>query len=66
MTPLIQGKEAVVSGTGGPVGGAVALSISREGAEVSLAGRASAKLDGLAGEIRAADVSRTRAPHRLS
>ena len=59
MTPLLRDKNAVVYGAGGAIGGAVAHAFARACAGVSLAGRTRAKLDGLAGEIRAAGVSRT-------
>ncbi len=58
MTPPLQDKNAVVNGGGGAIGGAVAPAFARGGAEVSPADRTLAKLDGLAGEIRAAGVSR--------
>ena len=54
MTPLLRGKSALFHSGGGQISHAFA----REGAQVSLAGRTLAKLDGLAGEIRAAGVSR--------
>ena len=55
MTPHLQGKSAVVYRGGGQISHAFA----REGAEVSLAGRTLARLDGSAGEIRAAGVPRS-------
>jgi len=51
---LLEGKNAVVYGGGGAVGGAVARAFAREGARVFLAGRTLAKLEAVAGEIRAA------------
>lgn len=51
---LLQGKNAVVYGGGGKIGGAVARTFAREGATVYLAGRTAAALDAVAGEIRAA------------
>lgn len=51
---LLQGKNAVVYGGGGMIGGAVARAFAREGATVHLAGRTAAALDVVAGEIRAA------------
>jgi NAD(P)-dependent dehydrogenase (short-subunit alcohol dehydrogenase family) len=51
---LLQGKNAVVYGGGGMIGGAVARAFAREGATVYLAGRTAAALDAVAGEIRAA------------
>jgi NAD(P)-dependent dehydrogenase (short-subunit alcohol dehydrogenase family) len=51
---LLEGKNAVVYGGGGMIGGAVARAFAREGATVYLAGRTAAMLDAVAGEIRAA------------
>jgi 3-oxoacyl-[acyl-carrier protein] reductase len=50
---LLENKVAVIYGAGGPIGGAVARAFAREGARVFLAGRTKAKLDTVAGEIRA-------------
>src|SRR3954454_709467 len=50
---LLQGKNAVVYGGGGSIGGAVARAFAREGAQVLLAGRTPATLEAVAGEIRA-------------
>jgi 3-oxoacyl-[acyl-carrier protein] reductase len=50
---LLEGKNAIVYGAGG-IGGAVARAFARDGAHVFLASRTAAKLDALAGEIRAA------------
>ncbi len=51
---LLRGKNAVVYGGGGMIGGAVARAFAREGATVHLAVRTAAPLDAVAGEIRAA------------
>jgi NAD(P)-dependent dehydrogenase (short-subunit alcohol dehydrogenase family) len=51
---LLEGKNAVVYGGGGMIGGAVARAFAREGATVHLAGRTAATLDAVAAEIRAA------------
>ena len=51
---LLEGKNAVIYGGGGSVGGAVARSFSREGARVFLAGRTLATLDDVAEEISSA------------
>jgi 3-oxoacyl-[acyl-carrier protein] reductase len=51
---LLEGKNAVVYGAGGSIGGAVARAFAREGARVFLTGRTQAKLDAVADEIRAA------------
>jgi 3-oxoacyl-[acyl-carrier protein] reductase len=51
---LLEGRNAVIYGGGGSVGGAVARAFAREGASVHLAGRTQAKLDAVAEAIRAA------------
>ncbi len=51
---LLDGKNAVIYGAGGPVGGAVARAFAREGAQVHLAGRTRDSLDAVAKEIRSA------------
>jgi NAD(P)-dependent dehydrogenase (short-subunit alcohol dehydrogenase family) len=51
---LLAGKNAVVYGGGGAIGGAVARAFGREGARVFLAGRTAAKLDAIAEDIRSA------------
>ena len=51
---LLEGKNAVIYGAGGSIGGAVAKAFAREGARVFLAGRTKARLDSVADEIRAA------------
>lgn len=51
---LLEGKNAVVYGGGGSIGGAVARAFAREGARVFLAGRTAATLDRVADDIRAA------------
>jgi 3-oxoacyl-[acyl-carrier protein] reductase len=51
---LLEGKNAVVYGGGGAIGGAVARWFAREGARVFLAGRTSAPLEAVAADIRAA------------
>jgi 3-oxoacyl-[acyl-carrier protein] reductase len=51
---LLQGKNAVVYGGGGAIGGAVARAFAREGARVFLAGRTRGPLEEVAGAIRAA------------
>jgi 3-oxoacyl-[acyl-carrier protein] reductase len=51
---LLEGKNAVVYGGGGAIGGAVARAFAREGARVHLAGRTSASLEVVAADIRAA------------
>lgn len=53
MTKLLEGKNAVVYGAGGAIGGAVASAFAREGARVQLAGRTRAALDRVAAGIRA-------------
>jgi NAD(P)-dependent dehydrogenase (short-subunit alcohol dehydrogenase family) len=51
---LLEGKNAVIYGAGGSIGGAVAKAFAREGARVFLAGRTQATLDAVADDIRAA------------
>jgi NAD(P)-dependent dehydrogenase (short-subunit alcohol dehydrogenase family) len=50
----LEGKNAVIYGGGGAIGGAVARAFAREGARVFLAGRTGSKLDAVAADIRAA------------
>jgi 3-oxoacyl-[acyl-carrier protein] reductase len=50
----LEGKNAVVYGAAGSIGGAVARAFAGEGARVFLAGRTAATLDAVADEIRAA------------
>jgi 3-oxoacyl-[acyl-carrier protein] reductase len=50
---LLEGKNAVIYGGGGSIGGAVARVFAREGAKVFLAGRTLSTLDRVAGEIAA-------------
>lgn len=54
---MLEGKNAVVYGGGGSVGGAVARAFAREGARVFLAGRTLATLDAVVGEIHSAGGS---------
>jgi 3-oxoacyl-[acyl-carrier protein] reductase len=54
---LLEGKNAVIYGGGGSIGGAVARAFGREGARVFLAGRTQAKLDAVADDIRSASRS---------
>lgn len=49
---LLEGKNAVIYGAGGSIGGAVARAFAREGASLHLAGRRAAQLAALATEIR--------------
>ena len=51
---LLDGKNAVIYGGGGTIGGAVARAFAAEGAHVFLAGRTLASLEAVAEEIRAA------------
>ena len=50
---LLDGKNAIIYGAGGSIGGAVARAFAREGAKVHLAGRTLETLESVAGEIRA-------------
>ncbi len=54
MTQQLHGKNAIVYGGGGGIGGAVAKAFAREGARVFLAGRTRDKLDKVAAEIKQA------------
>jgi NAD(P)-dependent dehydrogenase (short-subunit alcohol dehydrogenase family) len=51
---LLEGKNAVIYGGGGAIGGAVARAFARKGANVFLAGRTQAKLEEVAEQIRSA------------
>ncbi|QKV75922.1 SDR family NAD(P)-dependent oxidoreductase [Amycolatopsis sp. Hca4] len=51
---LLNGKNAIVYGAAGPIGTAVATAFAGEGARVFLVGRTRARLDEVAGRIRAA------------
>ena len=51
---LLDGRNAVIYGGGGAIGGAVARVFAREGARVFLAGRTQARLDAVARDIAAA------------
>jgi len=51
---LLDGKNAIVYGAGGSVGGAIATAFAREGARVFLAGRTRATLEKVADQIRGA------------
>jgi NAD(P)-dependent dehydrogenase (short-subunit alcohol dehydrogenase family) len=54
---LLEGKNAVIYGAGGAIGGAVARAFAREGASLHLAGRRAEPLDALAAEIHAGTVT---------
>jgi 3-oxoacyl-[acyl-carrier protein] reductase len=49
---LLDGKNAVIYGAGGSIGGAVARAFARQGARVHLAGRTRETLEAVASEIR--------------
>src|SRR6202022_4049993 len=51
---LLEGKNAVIYGAGGSIGGAVARAFAREGAAGYLAGRALQSLEKVAHQVRAA------------
>jgi NAD(P)-dependent dehydrogenase (short-subunit alcohol dehydrogenase family) len=53
MTKLLEGKNAIIYGGGGGIGGGVARTFAREGAHVFLVGRTRAKLDAVADDIAA-------------
>jgi NAD(P)-dependent dehydrogenase (short-subunit alcohol dehydrogenase family) len=50
-SPMLQGKNAVVFGAGGSIGGAVAKEFAAEGAQVFLIGRTKSNLDQVANQI---------------
>jgi NAD(P)-dependent dehydrogenase (short-subunit alcohol dehydrogenase family) len=54
MSKLLEGKNAIVYGGGGGIGGAVSRAFAREGCRVFLAGRTRAPLDAVAEDITAA------------
>jgi NAD(P)-dependent dehydrogenase (short-subunit alcohol dehydrogenase family) len=54
MELLLQGKNAIVYGAGGGIGGGVARTFAREGARVFLAGRTREPLEAVAADITAA------------
>lgn len=54
---LLENRIAVIHGGGGAIGGAIARTFAREGAQVFLAGRTSAKLEAVVRDIRAAGGS---------
>jgi len=54
VTPILQGKHAVVFGAAGSVGAAVAAEFAAEGAEVFLAGRTKSNIEEVAQQIIAA------------
>ena len=51
MTKLLEGRSAIIYGGGGAIGGGVARTFAREGAQVFLVGRTREALDQVAGEI---------------
>ena len=53
MTNMLEGKTAVIYGGGGSIGGAVARTFAREGAQVFLVGRTQERLDAVARQIEA-------------
>ena len=52
MQPMLEGRNAVIYGGGGAIGGAVAEAFAREGARVFLAGRTPEPLEAVAARIR--------------
>jgi NAD(P)-dependent dehydrogenase (short-subunit alcohol dehydrogenase family) len=54
---LLEGKNAIIYGAGGSIGGEVARTFAREGARVFLAGRTRDKLEAVAADITAAGGS---------
>jgi NAD(P)-dependent dehydrogenase (short-subunit alcohol dehydrogenase family) len=62
MTTLLEGKNAVIYGAGGPLGAAVARTFAREGATVHLVGRTRARLEAVGiGEPAVLDATDERA-----
>ncbi|HEY7831303.1 MAG TPA: SDR family oxidoreductase [Solirubrobacteraceae bacterium] len=55
MSKLLEGKNAIIYGGGGGIGGGVARVFAREGAQVFLAGRTREKLEVVASDIADAD-----------
>ena len=49
---LLAGRNAVIYGAGGAIGGAMARAFAAEGARVHLAGRTKSRLDAVAGQIQ--------------
>lgn len=54
MSELLEGRNAIVYGAGGGIGGAVARTFARDGAQVFLAGRTREPLEAVAKDIEAA------------
>ena len=54
---LLKDKNAIIYGAGGAIGGGVARTFAREGANVFLVGRTQAKLEAVAKDIAAAGGS---------
>jgi 3-oxoacyl-[acyl-carrier protein] reductase len=54
---LLEGKNAVIYGGGGSIGGAVARAFAREGAKLFLAGRTLGRLQEVASDIPGADLA---------
>ncbi|MCC3272361.1 SDR family oxidoreductase [Arthrobacter zhangbolii] len=54
MEPMLIGRNAVIYGGGGAIGGAIAQAFAREGARVFLAGRTAEPLEAVAERIRRA------------
>ena len=54
MSKLLGGKNAIIYGGGGGIGGGVAGAFAREGARVFLVGRTWEKLDAVAKDITSA------------
>src|SRR5437764_13469647 len=57
MAELLEGKTAIIYGGGGGIGGGVARTFAREGAQVFLVGRTREKLDAVATDITSAGGS---------
>jgi len=57
MSTLLEGKNAIIYGGGGGIGGGVAGVFAREGARVFLVGRTREKLDAVAKDRTIANVT---------
>src|SRR5215813_7891663 len=54
VSGILKGQSAFVTGGGSGIGAGIAKRLAEQGARVALFGRTQAKLDAVAGEIRAA------------